>query len=396
MSADLDELRERTRVFVREICIPAEQRDDGVHGPAPELRAELQEQARAAGLFAPQVAVELGGHGLTARDQSSIFEEAGYSFLGPLALNCAAPDEGNMHLLSLVANAAQKARYLEPLAAGRTRSAFAMTEPPPGAGSDPAMLATRARPDGGDWVVDGVKQFITGAEGASFFICMARTGERIAHGEGATMLLIDADLPGIAIERSIPTLDRSFPGGHAVVRFDGCRVGREAVLGEVGLGYRYAQARLAPARLTHCMRFLGLARRALDTALDHAAGREAFGLALSEHGMVQQMVADSVIEIEASRGLIRSCAEVLDAGQSGRKESSVAKVFVSEAVGRIIDRAAQIAGGLGVSHDRAIARAMLEARGFRIYDGPSEVHRMSLAKRAFRERSDTSEGTAAR
>ena len=387
MSASLDELRERTRAFVHDVCIPAEERDDGPHGPAPELRAELQERARAAGLLAPQVAVELGGHGLDARGQSAIFEEAGYSFLGPLALNCAAPDEGNMHLLALVANAEQRARYLEPLAAGRTRSAFAMTEPPPGAGSDPGMLSTRARRDGAGWVIDGVKQFITGAEGAAFFICMARTGEQVAHGEGATMLLVDADVPGVSIERSIPTLDRAFPGGHAVVRFDGCRVGDDAVLGEAGLGYRYAQARLAPARLTHCMRFLGLARRALDTALDHAAGREAFGRPLADHGMVQQMVADSVIEIEASRALIRSCAEALDAGRSARKESSVAKVFVSEAVGRIIDRAAQIAGGLGVSHDRAIARAMLEARGFRIYDGPSEVHRMSLAKRAFRERS---------
>ena len=392
MSASLEELRARTRAFVLEVCIPAEQRDDGVHGPSPELRAELQDEARAAGLFAPQVAVELGGHGLDVRGQSAIFEEAGYSFLGPLALNCAAPDEGNMHLLSLVASPQQRTRYLEPLAAGRTRSAFAMTEPPPGAGSDPAMLSTHARRDGSEWLIDGVKQFITGAEGAAFFICMARTGEQIADGEGATMLLLPSDLPGITIERSIPTLDRAFPGGHAVVRFDGCRVGDDAVLGEVGLGYRYAQARLAPARLTHCMRFLGLARRALDTALDHAAAREAFGLRLADHGMVQQMVADSVIEIEASRGLIRSCAEALDAGRSARKESSIAKVFVSEAVGRIIDRAAQIAGGLGVSHDRAIARAMLEARGFRIYDGPSEVHRMSLAKRAFRERERDSHG----
>ena len=387
MSTALDTLRERTRAFVRDVCIPAEERDDGDHGPSEILRLELQQQARAAGVFAPQVAVELGGHGLDVRDESVIFEEAGYSFLGPLALNCAAPDEGNMHLLAAIADDAQRRRYLAPLAAGTVRSAFAMTEPPPGAGSDPAMLATRARPDGDGFVIDGRKHFITGAEGAAFFICMARTAERVADGEGATMLLVDAGHPGVTIERAIPTLDRAFPGGHAVVRFEDCRVGPEAVLGEVGLGYRYAQVRLAPARLTHCMRFLGLARRAFDSSLDHARTRDAFGSPLAEHGMVQAMVADSVIEFEACRGLIRRCAEVLDAGGSARKESSVAKVFVSEAVGRIIDRAAQIAGGHGVSHDRVIARAMLEARGFRIYDGPSEVHRMALARRAFREHS---------
>ena len=381
-----EELREQVRRFIAEVAIPAESRDVGTHGPSPELRCELQAAARSVSLFAPHVDSTYGGLGLGMVARADVFEEAGYSFLGPTALNCSAPDEGNMHLLAQIASEPQREQYLRPLAAGTFRSAFAMTEPPPGAGSDPSMLATVAVRDGDDFVIDGRKRFITGADGAAFFICMARTGERIERDEGATMFLIDADTPGVHIERLMPTMDRMFSGGHAEVAFERCRVPRAAVLGEVGLGYRYAQVRLGPARLTHCMRFLGLARRALDTALDTVSERSAFGQSMADHGMIQQLVADSVIDIEASRGLILRCASALDAGQNGRKESSVAKVFVSEAVWRSIDRSAQIAGGLGVTDDLVIARALREARGFRIYDGPSEVHRMAIARRAFRER----------
>src|SRR4029079_8547541 len=189
---------------------------------------------------------------------------------------------------------------------------------------DPAMLRTTARRDGDDWVLDGDKWFITGAVGAAFAICMARTGDTIERDEGATMFLVDAGTPGFEVRRTVGSIDRSFPGGHAEVRFAGCRVPADAVLGEEGLGYRYAQVRLAPARLTHCMRWLGLARRALDVALDRAAERSAFGTPLLEQGMVQALVADSVIDIEASRGLILACAEALDAGGRGTHESSVA------------------------------------------------------------------------
>ncbi len=383
--SDATAIAERVRAFVRDVVIPAEPRDDGDgHGPAPALRAELQAAARAAGLLAPHVGTAFGGLGLDVRGQALVFEEAGYSLLGPLALNCSAPDEGNMHLLEAVASPEQQERYLRPLAAGEVRSAFAMTEPAPGAGSDPAMLLTTARREGSDWIIDGRKHLITGAEGCAFFICMARTAEAIAHDEGATMLLVPADTPGVRVERLIPTMDRAFPGGHAVVGFDGCRVPADAVLGEPGLGYRYAQVRLAPARLTHCMRWLGLARRSLDIALEHAGERRAFGAPLLEQGMVQALVADSVIDIEASRGLIRACAEVLDAGGRGTHESSVAKVFVSEAVGRVVDRSLQICGGLGASDDLPLARYAREVRAFRIYDGPSETHRWSIARRAVR------------
>jgi acyl-CoA dehydrogenase len=380
VDAGVEELRARVSTFVRDTVIPAEARDRSEHGLDEALRAELQEAARAAGLFAPQVPVELGGLGLDMRGIAVVFEAAGYSILGPQALNCAAPDEGNMHLLEVVATAEQRDRYLAPLAAGDVRSCFAMTEPAPGAGSDPAMLATTADRVGGGWSINGRKWFITGADGADFAICMARAPE------GATMFLVDTDNPGWRLERVIDAMDRSFPGGHAEVVLQECHVNNDAVMGEVGEGFRYAQVRLAPARLTHCMRWLGLARRALDIAIDRAREREAFGQRLADLGMVQERIAWSVIDIEASRGLIMHCAWALDHGLPGRHESSVAKAFVGEVVGRVVDRAVQICGSLGVSGDLPLARIAAEVRPFRVYDGPTETHLWSIARRAVRDR----------
>jgi acyl-CoA dehydrogenase len=377
--ADVAALAERTRAFVREVCIPAEARFTG-HDVAPDLRAELQAAAREAGVFAPHVPRAFGGHGHDIRGWSVVFEEAGYSLLGPQALNCAAPDEGNMRLLEVVADAEQQERYLRPLARGEIRSCFAMTEPHPGAGSDPAALATTARPVDGGWVIDGDKRFISGAEGAGFAICMARAPE------GATMFLVDADNPGFVVGRRMATTDTVFAGGHSEVAFRDCLVEPGAVLGDVGEGFRYAQVRLGPARLTHCMRWLGLARRALDLALDRAAERELFGARLEELGLAQGLIADSVIDVEASRALIHRAAEALDAGLPARHETSIAKVFVAEAVWRVIDRAVQLTGGDGVTHDLPLARFLNEARPFRIYDGPSETHRWAIARRASRVR----------
>lgn len=377
---ELAALRERVRAFVRDVAIPAEARDRSRHGLDEELRAELQREARAAGLFAPQLSRELGGLGLDMRGAAVVLEAAGYSLLGPQALNCAAPDEGNMHLLDVVATPEQRERYLLPLAAGRTRSCFAMTEPAPGAGSDPSMLRTTARRVAGGWSISGRKWFITGAEGAAFAICMARTDG------GATMFLIDADNPGWRVERVVDAIDRSFPGGHCEVVLDDCRVGEDAVLGEVDAGFANAQVRLAPARLTHCMRWLGIAVRALDVALERAAEREAFGARLGELGMVQERIAASVLDIETSRLLIWRCAWALDRGEPARHESSLAKAHVAEAVGRVVDRAVQICGSLGVSGDAPLARLYAEVRPFRIYDGPTETHNWSIARRALRER----------
>jgi acyl-CoA dehydrogenase len=361
----------------------------------PALRADLQSAAREAGLFAPHVAREFGGLGLDMRGQSVVFEEAGYSLLGPLALNCAAPDEGNMHMLELIATEEQKESYLRPLAAGRARSCFAMTEPRPGAGSDPSMLRTAARPVDGGWVIDGEKRFISGARGAAFAICMARTADELRGDEGATMFLVDEENPGFHVGQTIHTTDSVFIGGHSEVLFEECFVPEEAVLGEVGLGFRYAQVRLAPARLTHCMRWLGLARRARDLALDYAAEREAFGSRLQELGMVQALIADSEIDLETSRRLIQYACWVLDTGGRGTHESSIAKVHVAEAVWRVVDRAVQVSGGSGVSYDDGpLARFLAEVRPFRIYDGPSETHRWSIARRAARRRASEREPTA--
>jgi acyl-CoA dehydrogenase len=377
---ELAELRDRVARFVDEVAIPAESRDVSTHGLDEALRDELQQAARAWGVFAPQVPVALGGLGLDMRGNAVVFEEAGYSLLGPQALNCAAPDEGNMHLLEVVATETQREQFLIRLAAGETRSCFAMTEPAPGAGSDPSMLSTRADRVHGGWSITGRKWFITGAVGAAFVICMAQAPE------GPTMFLVDADNPGWRVQRVIDAMDRSFPGGHAEVVFEDCRVDNDAVLGEVGEGYRYAQVRLAPARLTHCMRWLGAARRAHDIAVDRVSEREGFGSRLADLGMVQERIAQSAIDMETSRALIWRCAWALDEGQSGRHESSLAKAHVAEAVVRVVDWAVQMCGSLGVSGDLPLARLLAEVRPFRIYDGPTETHLWAIARRAVRNR----------
>jgi acyl-CoA dehydrogenase len=386
LEPELLALRERVRAFIQETVIPAEPRDASSHGLDDEFRRELQNEARAAGLFAPQVSPDLGGLGLDARSMVVLLEEAGHSLLGPQALNCAAPDEGNMHLLTHVATDEQKQRYLAPLARGEVRSCFSMTEPPPGAGSDPSMLRTSAERAGDGWSITGRKWLITGADGAAFTICMALAPE------GATMFLVDASNPGWRVERIMEITDRSFPGGHAEVVFDDCRVSEDAVLGAVGEGFRYAQVRLASGRLTHSARWLGVARRALDVAIDYAVEREAFGQPLAELGMVQERIALSEIEIEASRLLIWKCAWALDQGLGARLESSIAKAYVAEAVGRIVDRSIQICGGIGVSHDLPLARLAAEVRPFRIYDGATETHHWSIARRAVRRRQQAAAG----
>ena len=377
---DLAELQERTRAFVRERLIPLEQDPrQGAHGPDESLRADVQAMARQAGLFAPHVSVEWGGLGLGHVGKAVVFEEAGYALLGPLALNIAAPDEGNMHLLDVVATDAQKARWLKPLAAGAIRSCFCMTEPPPGAGSDPAALLSTATLDGDHYVIDGQKWFTTGAVGAGFAIIMARNVGGPEDGQ-ATMFLADMAEPGISIERTMDSLDSSFPGGHAVVRFSGLRVPAADILGEPGRGFRYAQVRLAPARLTHCMRWLGAARRAQDIALGYAAKREAFGKPLAQHEGVGFMLADNDMDIRTCRLTIWHTAWLLDQGERAGTESSIAKVVCSEAIWRTVDRCVQVLGGQGVTGETVVERIFKEVRGFRIYDGPSEVHRWSLAR----------------
>ena len=375
-------LAARVGAFVRETIIPYE-RDprQTPHGPKDELVRELRDHARRAGLLAPHVSAAWGGHSLSHLETALVFRAAGYSSLGPLAMNIAAPDEGNMFLLEQAASEPQKRRFLAPLIAGELRSAFLMTEPAAdgGAGSDPSMLSTRAQLEGNEWVISGRKMFITGAQGAGFGIIMARTGE------GATLFLADMNSPGICIERVLDTIDSSMPGGHSVVGLDKVRVPQNQVLGAVNEGFRYAQIRLAPARLTHCMRWWGLALRAHDIAVQYASTRQAFGKPLIDHEGVGFMLADNVIELKQSELMIDWCASVLDEHTGGTAESSMTKVAVSEALFRIADRCVQVMGGNGVTRDTVVEQAFREIRAFRIYDGPSEVHRWSIAKKLKRE-----------
>jgi alkylation response protein AidB-like acyl-CoA dehydrogenase len=371
--------RERIAAFVADAVVPREQQAYR-QGVDDDLRRELQAAARAAGLWAPTAPVDLGGGGFRLDESALLLEEAGTSLLGPLALNCSAPDEGNIHLLDQVGSPEQRERYLLPLVRGEIRSCFAMTEPPPGAGSDPSALRTEARPTPGGWSVSGEKHLITGADGAAFAIVMAR----VAGTDGAVMLLVDAGTPGFAVKEHARTIDGGSVGGHCRVVFDDAVVGPEAVLGEVGAGFRYAQVRLAPARLTHCMRWLGAARRAHQIAVDRAVGRDLFGGRLADHGMAQQLNADSEIDLAAPRALVWHTSWQLAEGLQGGEESSRTKVFVSEAVGRVVDRAVQLAGGMGTTDDLVIGRIYADIRAFRIYDGASEVHRMSIAKRVVR------------
>jgi acyl-CoA dehydrogenase len=370
-------LEERTCQFIAEHVIPFEQDPrQGPHGPDEALRRELNAAARAAGLLTPHVAFGLGGLGLSHVGQAVVFEAAGYSPLGPLALNIQAPDEGNMHLLEQVATREQAARWLAPLVAGHIRSCFAMTEPPPGAGADPSQLATTATADGGDYLINGTKWFITGADGAAFAIVMARMPDGTA-----SMFLTDLDRPGVRLERLMDSLDAASPGGHGVLNFENLRVPATDVLGELGQGFRYAQLRLAPARLTHCMRWLGQARRAHDVAVQHARTRTAFGRTLGEHEGVGFMLSDNEMDLHVARLTTRHCAWLLDQGERGTADSSRAKVIVSEAVCRVVDRCVQVLGGQGVTAEQIVMRIYRDIRSFRIYDGPSEVHRYSLARR---------------
>ncbi|CAO5253211.1 acyl-CoA dehydrogenase family protein [Frankia sp. AgKG'84/4] len=388
-AATAPELAARTARFVRETVIPVERQIIVDRRPVTdELRLELNAAARAAGVFGPLSPVEYGGLGLDFRGQAHVLGAAGESLVGPLALHCWAPDDGNIHLLEAACTAEQRERYLAPLASGAVRSAIAMTEPAPGTGSDPAMLRTTATRAGGDWSISGAKHLTTGADGAGFTIAVARTDS------GPTMFLVDAGNPGMKVVRRMPTLDfTSAPGGHCEVLFDDCRVPDSAVLGEVGMGLEYASARLAPSRLTFCMNWLGLANRAHALSAAHITQRHSFGVPIAEHGLAQGLVADNEIDIAAASALVHATAATLDdhgaTSSAARHGASITKTFVSEAVWRVLDRSVQLFGGLGVCEDYLVGRFLVEARAFRIYEGPSEVLRMSVARRVLRRAAGT-------
>jgi acyl-CoA dehydrogenase len=374
------EIGANVEAFVRDIVVPYE-RDPrcGSHGPSDELVLEMREKARKAGVLTPHIMAD-GSH-LTQVETAHVLRKSGLSPLGPLAVNTMAPDEGNMYLLGHVATPEQKERFLKPLVEGRARSAFFMTEPAVdgGAGSDPSMMITTCRPEGDQWVINGRKAFITGADGAKVGIIMAKSHD------GACMFLIDLPDPAIRIERVLDTIDSSMPGGHSVVTIDDLRVPAGQMQGAPGEGFKYAQVRLSPARLSHCMRWLGTCTRANEIATDYANKRMAFGKPLIDHEGVGFMLAENLIELKQCELMIDWCAAVLDTGVLGTVESSMTKVAVSEALMRIADRCVQVMGGTGVTGDTIVEQAFREIRAFRIYDGPTEVHKWSLAKKIKRD-----------
>ncbi|WP_304350948.1 acyl-CoA dehydrogenase family protein [Comamonas testosteroni] len=346
-----------------------------------ETTRVLQRKAVARGFGAARTAREYGGLALSWVECCSYLEEAGRSFLGPAVLQCAPPTQPDIYALEKLGSPEQQQRYLEPLRTGDLHSCFAMTEPAPGVGSDPRMLSATAKrlPEGG-WEINAHKWFITGAVRADVAIVVARTEA------GVSWFLVDTDTPGYRLVRDVPTMEPFDAGGHGEITLTNCRVPASALIGEEGRGLEYAQLRLEGARLFHCMRFIGMASRAMDIAQEYASHRESYGAKLGEHQMVQSMIADAHIELYAARLMTRDVARMLDAGESIRHHSSMAKVFVSEVVCKVADSAVQICGALGISEDTPVSMIYRQMRPFRIYDGASEVHRSAIAKRALRHR----------
>lgn len=376
------EIADRVERFVRDVVIPYEsdpRRDD--HGaPLDEMVMEMRAKARAAGVLTPHILAD--GRHLNQRETAVVLTRSGLSPLGMLAVNTQAPDEGNMYLLGKVGSPELKERFLKPLVSGEARSAFFMTEPAEtgGAGSDPSMMQTTCRRDGNHWVINGRKAFITGAKGAKVGIVMAKDEEG-----GACMFLVDLPDPAIEIVRVPNTIDSNMPGGHAVIDIKDLRVSADQMLGEPGEGFKYAQVRLSPARLSHCMRWLGGCIRAQEIASDYANRRMAFGKHLIDHEGVGFMLAENMIDLKQAELMIDWCAGVLDTGSLGTVESSMAKVAVSEALMRVADKCVQVMGGTGVTTDTIVEQMFREVRAFRIYDGPTEVHKWSLAKKIRRD-----------
>ena len=368
MSGRAVEIAGRVEAFVRNTVAPYESDDRlGAHGPTDDLALELKALARDAGLLTPHILPD-GSH-LTHRETAAVLIRSGLSPLGPVACNTAAPDEGNMFLLGKVGSPDIKDRFLAPVVRGEKRSAFFMTEPAEdgGAGSDPMMMQTTCRPDGNHWVINGRKTYITGADGAGVGIIMAKSDD------GACMFLVDLPDPAIRIERVLDTIDSSMPGGHAVVSIDNLRVPADQMLGQSGEGFRYAQVRLAPARLTHCMRWLGACIRANEIATDYANRRMAFGKRLIDHEGVGFMLAENRIDLKQAELMTYWCADVLDSGAYGTTESSMTKVAVCEALMRVWSDARLPQQAMGKREWEALAEIAQTLGNVAARDFPSRV-----------------------
>ncbi len=389
LSPEVDELRLRIRDFTQTRIIPLEADPDSFdehENIRLDLLDELRGEVKAQGMWAPQMPRERGGLGLGVAGMAACYEEMGRSLFGPVSFNCAAPDDGNMILLERVGTEAQKERWLDPIIEGRVRSAFAMTEPAPGSGSDPSMMLTTAERDGDHWRINGRKWFITGGAEAQHFILIARTSDD--QRRGLTAFLFDADQPGWEIERRIPIMGPEEHGGHCELRFDDLVVPDDQRLMEVGEGLKATQIRLGTARLTHCMRWLGMAQRAMSIAADYVRERESFGQKLHEHEGVQWMLGEVAMAIEVGRLLTMRAAWRLDQGDFARQDVSMAKIHVSETLHNAVDTAIQLCGARGYSKDTPLEWMYRYARQARLVDGASEVHKMVLARLYMEEQHD--------
>jgi acyl-CoA dehydrogenase len=381
LSPEIESIRLRVRDFVAEHVLPleADPANFADHENIPHERlAPVREKARKAGLWAPQVPKEFGGMGLPVVAWAAIYEEAARSIFGTLAIHCMAPDDGNMNLLAKAGTPAQKEKWLRPIADGKVRSAFAMTEPHPGSGSDPGMMLTRAEKKGDRYIIKGHKWFITGAEGAHHFILIARTSDEPRR--GLTAFLYHKDQPGWRITRRIPIMGPHEHGGHCEIEYDGLEIPEENILLKVGDGLRVTQIRLGPARLTHCMRWLGFAKRCMEIAQEYVAKREAFGSTLASREGIQIKLGEVAHQIEIGRLLTMHAAWKIDQGDRARKEVSMAKVQVADALHQAADVAIQLNGARGYSKDTILEWIYRYARAARLVDGASEVHKMVLAR----------------
>ncbi|MBA4790395.1 MAG: acyl-CoA dehydrogenase family protein [Rhizobiales bacterium] len=380
ISPALEDLRLRIADFVDREILPLEADPaayDAHENIRNDLLAALRAKARAAGLWCLQLPKESGGLGVGRMGMAVCYEEMNRSIFGPVVFNSAAPDDGNMMLLDKVATPDQKARWLAPIVNGEVRSVFAMTEPHPGSGSDPSMMRTRAekQPDG-SYRIYGHKWFITGAEEAAHFILMARTSDDPR--KGLTAFLFHRDQPGWRIIRRIPIMGPEEHGGHCELEFDGLTIAPQDVLMQEGDGLKATQIRLGPARLTHCMRWLGLAKRSMEIARAYADVREGFGVRLADRESVQLKFGQTAMNIEIGRLLVMKAAFALDRGSRARKEISMAKIQAANTLHQAVDMAIQINGARGYSKDTVLEWIYRYARQARLVDGADEVHQMVL------------------
>jgi acyl-CoA dehydrogenase len=389
ISPKIEDYRSRINAFVERELIPLESNSDSFDehdNIRLDLLQRMREKAKAEGLWCLQLKPETGGTGLDKVGMAVCYEAMNRSIFGPVVFNSAAPDDGNMMLLEAVGTPAQKERWLQPIVHGDVRSAFAMTEPHPGGGSDPSMIQTRAEKRGDTYVVHGRKWFITGAAEASHFILIARTSEDPRY--GLTAFLFDKDQPGWEILRRIPIMGPEEHGGHCEIAFTGLEIPEENVLIGEGQGLKVTQIRLGPARLTHCMRWLGLSKRSVEIAQAYAAERTGFGQRLADRESIQLMLGDLALKIEVGRLLVMKAAWELDHGSFARKEVSMAKLHVANVLHQAADTGIQINGARGYSKDTVLEWIYRYARQARLVDGADEVHRMVLNRFLTSEGSD--------